>query len=205
MDTPNALLDVVWTDWVADAEKAMHEVLEETEKVSVIGHSMGGWLGIILATEHAKKIDSIIIAGGSTKGTSPFGSGGPLHFLFPVLPLLKKTFTMTPADTDTKYIRSDTGYAWVPTKTWNQVFGLMKETHKRLPMVTVPTLILHSKKDTMNSPAGAQILYDSIATPADQKRLVWFEKTGHVMFLDCEEEQVNQAVVEFLQERITQN
>ena len=81
----------------------------------------------------------------------------------------------------------------------------MKETHRRLPKVTLPTLILHSKNDSVNAPEGAQILYDSISTPNDQKQLVWFEKTEHVMFLDCEEEEVNRTVVGYLQKRLAQN
>ena len=203
-DSPNALLGVKWTDWIADTEQAISEVLQETEKVTIIGHSLGGIIATFLAAENNEKIDSIIVAAGSTKGTSPFGPGGPLNFLFPFLAKIKKIFVMAPRRTDSQYIRTDTGYAWVPTITWDQVFELIKETHKRLPMVNVPTLILHPKKDKVNAPEGAQILYDTISTPTDQKQLVWFEKSDHVMFLDCEEEAVNQTIVEFLQGRLKQ-
>jgi carboxylesterase len=205
MDTPNALLGVKWTDWIEDAEGAMSELLEETDKVTIIGHSMGGMIALFLAAEHKEKIDSIIDAAGSTKGNSPFAPGEPLNFLAPLIPIIKKKYEMPPLFADPECTRTDTGYAWVPTITWVQVFDLMKETHKRLPKVTVPTLILHSKNDSMNTPEGAQILFDSIATPTDQKRLIWFEKTEHVMFLDCEEEEVNRAVVEYLQGRIALN
>ena len=74
-NTPNALLGVRWTDWIADAEKEMSELLGETEKVTIIGHSMGGMIALILAAKYSNKIDSIIVAGGSTKIVSPFGPG----------------------------------------------------------------------------------------------------------------------------------
>jgi carboxylesterase len=205
MDSPNALLDVVWTDWIADAEGAMLELLEETEKVTIIGHSTGGIIALFLAAEHPEKIDSIIDAAGSTKGNSPLAPGEPLNFLARLIPIVKKKYDMPPLFADPSYARTDTGYAWVPTIVWLQVFDLMEETHKRLPKVSVPTLILHSKIDSVNAPEGAQIVYDSIATPTDQKQLVWFEKTEHVMFLDCEEEAVNRTVVEFLQKRLAHN
>jgi carboxylesterase len=204
-DSPNALLDVVWTDWIADAEGAMAALLEETEKVTIIGHSMGGMIALFLAAEHPEKIDSIIDTAGSTKGNSPFAPGEPLNFLAELIPIVKKKYETPPVFADPDYIRTDTGYAWIPTIAWRQVFEVIKETHKRLPQVTVPTLILHSKKDTVNAPQGAQIVYDSISTPSEQKQLVWFEKTEHAMFLDCEEEAVNRTVVEFLQERIAHN
>jgi carboxylesterase len=205
MDTPNALLGVKWTDWIADAEGAMSELLEEAEKVTIIGHSMGGMIALFLAAEHKEEVDSIIDAAGSTKGNSPFAPGEPLNFLASLIPIVKKKYEMPPLFADPDYARTDTGYAWVPTIAWRQVFDLMEETHKRLPKVSVPTLILHSKKDTVNTPEGAQILYDSIATPVDQKQLVWFEKTEHVMFLDCEEEEVNRIVVDYLQKRLAHN
>jgi carboxylesterase len=205
MDTPNALLGVAWADWVADAEQAMAEVLQETEKVTVIGHSMGAMIAIILASENIEKIDSIIVAGTPIKGNSPFAPGAPLNFLVPLFSKIKKKWDMTPVFADPKYVRTDTGYEWVPTIAWLQVFDLIKETQRRLPKVTVPTLILQSKMDTGSSPEGAKILYDSIATPTEQKRLVWFEKTEHIMFLDCEEEEINRTVVEYLQGRIAQN
>ncbi len=201
-NTPNALLDVKWTDWISDAEKAMSEVLEETEKVTIIGHSMGGMIALILAAKYSNKIDSIIVAGGSTKIVSPFGPGRPLNFLAPIVLRLKSKWDLKPVFTDPNSVRNDTGYEWVPTITFLQLFELIKETQKRLPEVTVPTLILHSKNDSSNSPDGARILYSSISTPVEKKRLVWFEKTEHVMFLDCEEEVIIKTVIEFIQDRI---
>lgn len=205
MDSPKALLGVKWTDWVEDAVQAMEKVIEETKKVTLIGHSLGGMIAIFLAAENKWPIDSVINAGGSTKGNSPYAPGGPLNFLAPVVPIFMKNFVMKPVYADPKCVRVDTGYPWVPTIAWRQVFDIMKVIHKRLPEVTVPTLILHSKKDSANLPEGAQLMYDTISTSADQKQLVWFEKTEHVMFLDCEAEAVNQAVVEFLQGRLKQN
>lgn len=205
MASPNALADVKWTDWVEDAVQAMEEVLEETEKVTLIGHSMGGMIGIILAAENQWPIDSIIVAGTSTRVKTPFAPGDPLHFLAPLMLRLRKKGNMYPKYTDPECIRLDTGYTWLPTIAVLQLYDIVKETRKRLPELTVPTLILHSKKDSICCPEAAQLMYDTISTPADQKQLIWFEKTEHVMFLDCEAEAVNQAVVEYLQGRLKQN
>jgi carboxylesterase len=204
-ETPAALLGVKWTDWITDAEKAMLEILEETKKVTVIGHSLGGMIALLLAAENKEKIDSIIVAGGSTKTVSPFGPGRPLNFLAPLILKLKQKWDMTPMFADPACARYDTGYAWVPTITFLQLFEVIKETHRRLPEVTVPTLILHSRNDTSNAPEGAKVLYDTIATSTEQKKVVWFERTEHVMFLDCEAEDINRTVVEYLQGRIKLN
>jgi carboxylesterase len=66
----------------------------------------------------------------------------------------------------------------------------------------VPILILHGRNDTQNSPKGAELLYSRISTPEAQKRLVWFEKTDHDMFNDCEWETVINTVGSYIEERL---
>lgn len=201
-ETPDALRGVEWKEWLTDGENALRELLTETEKVIVVGHSMGGWIALHLAIDHSDKIDSIIIAGASTRTVSPLGPGRPLHFLVPLIVKLVQKWDSPPVYADQALAQSEPAYRWIPTESFVQLFGFMKATRKRYSEFNKPILILHSKKDTANSPEGAQILYESVATPKDQKRLVWFEKTEHSMFLDSEREEVNRTVVEYVKERI---
>ena len=200
--TPEALRGVDWKEWLAGGEDALLELLKEAEKAIVIGHSMGGWIALNLAVDHREKIDSIIIAGASTRVVTPLGPGRPLHFLVPLIGKLANKMDWVPVYADPGLAQSDPSYRWVPMDATIQLFDFMKATQKRLSEVNIPIQILHSKNDSMNSPEGAKTLYDSISTPKDQKRLVWFEQTGHYMFLDCEREEVNRTVVEFVKERI---
>lgn len=203
--TPDALKGVNWQEWILDCERAMLEVLTEAEKVVIIGHSMGGCIGLNLAADHREHIDSLIVAGGSPVTVSPFGPGRPLHFLAPIFLKTKKQWVTTPIFTDPEYARYDTRYAWVPVEAFFPLFDLIKVTRKRLPEVNIPILILHSKNDTTNSPEGVDVLINNISTPKDQKQLVWFERTEHEMFLDCEQEDVIRTVVEYIQNRIKCN
>jgi len=201
-ETAEALRHVTWQEWMEDAENALFELLNETEKVIVIGHSMGGWIALNLAVDHKDKIDSLIVAGASTKVVSPLAPGRPLHFLFPLmLKLFKKWKLLTPY-TDPELAQFDPAYGWAPTEVFVPMFDLLALTEKRLAEVTSPILIMHSKKDSMNSPEGAKILYDRISTPPEHKHLVWFEKTEHAMFQDCEREEVIRTVVEYVKGRM---
>jgi carboxylesterase len=203
--TPDALRGVNWREWIADGEKAMLDVLTEAEKVIIIGHSMGGWIGLNLAADYGEKIDSLIVAGSSTLTVSPFGPGRPLHFLVPLILKVKKKWETTPLFAEPGYALYESAYEWVPTEAFTPVFEVLKAAQKRSPEVKVPTLILQSKKDTTNSPEGAKVLYDSISTPRDLKQLVWFERTEHIMFLDCEQGEVNRTIVEYIRERMNRN
>ncbi|MCU9816713.1 alpha/beta hydrolase [Paraclostridium sp. AKS73] len=57
--THDELLKVSYIDWYNDVESAYEELLFECEKVIVIGHSMGGLLALILASNY--HIDKLIL------------------------------------------------------------------------------------------------------------------------------------------------
>ena len=146
--SPEALLGIHWSEWMKDCRGELNQLLTQAEKAIVIGHSMGGRIAMNLGAEFPEKIDSIVIAGATTRAVSPFGPGNPLHFLAPLIKVMKKRWDMPPVFADPAYITHGFGYEWVPAITWLNVFDFMKATEKRLPEVTLPILILHSRKDT---------------------------------------------------------
>ena len=59
--SPEALRGVTWHEWLSDAECAIQDLLTESEKVIVIGHSMGGLVALNLAADSQGEIDSLIL------------------------------------------------------------------------------------------------------------------------------------------------
>ena len=200
-ESPEHLRHFTWQQWMEDAENALSALLDEAETAIVVGHSMGGMIALNLAADHGDDIDSIVVAAGTTEVVSPLGPGKPLHFLFPLVARLVKQWDMTPSYADPALAENYSGYAWAPTAVFGTLFDLLEETDRRLPDVHVPTLILHSRHDSANSPKGVERLYNSIATPDDQKRIIWFEQSDHQLFLDSDREAAIQAVVDFVKER----
>lgn len=201
-NSPEALIGIHWSEWVEDGKKALDQLLAEVEKVIILGHSMGGWIALHLGIDHNEKIDSVIIAAASTRPVSPLGPGGRLNFIAPLFVKLKKRWDMPPVFADPEFFTVGQGYEWVPTETWLNVFDFMRATEKRLPELTVPILIMHSKNDSSNSPQGVKILDEKISTSKDQKRIIWYEKTEHDMFNDCERDAIINDVVDYVKERI---
>jgi len=85
-----------------------------------------------------------------------------------------------------------------------QLFDFINQQNNYLPKVSVPLLILQSRADSSCAPDSVDILFDRTSTPKANKRIVWFEKSEHGMFLDIEREQVIAEVVQFVQARIDQ-
>jgi carboxylesterase len=63
-------------------------------------------------------------------------------------------------------------------------------------------LILQSHTDPMVLDGSATALLSGLATPAADKRLVWFEHSGHELFLDLEHQAVVETVLLFVAERL---
>jgi carboxylesterase len=207
-DSPLALQNVTWHDWVSDAESAMHDLLRDAEKVIVIGLSMGGLIAIDLAAKHGEDLDSIILLAAAIQLTHPTAPGRPFYFVIKILATIFRPFL--------KYIKQenvfhyadpvlqnyDTNYRWTPLNSNISMLEFAEVGRKQLAKVTVPTLILQSHADSTVSPESANIIYNEISTPVDQKRIVWFERTDHEMLRDCESEFVVDPVMQYVRERV---
>ena len=187
-ESPEALRGVTWPDWVADADAALKDLLTEAERAIVFGHSMGG-------------LAALTLAAAAVQLTSPLAPGQPFHFLVPVLRRILKKWDVPPTYADPELVQYDTNYAWAPMDAIVSFLEFGEATRHRLPEVQVPALIMQSRKDTTVAPGSAEIIYDSISTPADQKRIVWFEVTEHEMFRDCERESTTRIVVDYVRDR----
>jgi carboxylesterase len=200
--SPDALRGVTWPEWMADAEAALEDLLTEADKAIVVGHSMGGLVALTLAADRPDVVDSLALAAAMVQLASPIGPGRPLNFLAPLLTRMLDKWDMPPVYAVPDLAQHDTNYPWVPTDAIASLFEFTKLTRQRLPEVRAPALIMQSRKDTTVAPRSAEIIYDEIGTPADQKRIVWFEVTEHEMFRDCEMEAIVGTVMEYVQERM---
>ncbi len=204
-DSPEALRGVTWRDWVADAKVALRELLTEADRAILFGHSMGGLVALSLAADDddaGGAIDSTVVAAAAIQLTSPLAPGRPLSFLRPIVARLLDKWDMPPQYADPALAEFDTNYPWAPIDAIAEFLRFSQVTRERLPDVDVPMLIMQSRQDTTVSPESGQIIYDEVATPPEEKRIVWFEKTEHEMFRDCEREAAIQTVVDYVRERM---
>jgi len=202
--SPEALRAVTWQDWVADGEAAFRDLLTEVEHVIVFGHSMGGLVALTLAADYGDLIDSLVVAAAAVQLTSPLAPGRPFYVLAPLVGRLLDRIDVPPVYAVPALALQDTNYAWAPSDAILSLLAFSKRTRQRLSEVGVPTLILQSRKDSTVAPESAEIIYQGIATPPEKKRIIWFEKTEHEMFLDCEREAASAAVASWVEERSSQ-
>ncbi len=202
--SPEALRGVRWSDWVADAESALQELRGEADQVVIVGHSMGTLVATMLAADHAEEafVDSVVLAAPAVQLASPLAPGNRFSFMIPAMKWVLRKWDMPPNYADESLAQYDTNYPWAPMDAVMEILQFSAIARRRLPELKLPALIIQSRNDTTVAPESAQIVCDELATPPEHKRIQWFERTEHEMFRDCERDEVIEAVVDFIRERL---
>lgn len=201
----DALLKVTWQDWLEDGRLALLDLLGEVDKAIIVGHSMGGMIALSLASEYPQDVDSVVTAGTPGRMLTPFAPGNALYPLFRLIWRFIPTYNKGQlAYADPSAEQLDDSPRVVPTVAIKQLFDFIRQQDIYLPKVNVPLLILQSRAESSCAPDSVDILIDRTSNPKEDKRIVWFEKSEHGMFLDIEREQVIAEVVRFVQERLDQ-
>ena len=197
--SPEKLRGVTWRDWMKDAESAFLELSAKAGKVFVVGHSMGGLIALNLAAKYQdRNLAAMVVAAPAFHLVSMLGPGRPLHFLVPLLQAFVRNWDLQVAYSDTDEMSRSVHYSWAPTDAIMSFFDLISFTQSRLHDIRCPTLILHGRKEQTVAPKSAGYVFDGIATPAEQKKLLWLDRSGHQMFCGSESEDAVQAVVDYV-------
>lgn len=177
-----------WPHWYSSVEDAYHILKSVCSTITVIGLSMGGLLAFKIATEYpVTKIISL--------STPIFVADKRLD----MLPFYRMFRDFTPkkrkkyADVDPKYT---IGYNATPLSGITSLLDLIAEVSKSLPNITEELLIIQGRRDHTVQPRSAEYIYDHVASV--EKKLVWLEKSGHLVTLDIEREEVFKQISAFL-------
>ncbi|NUM34371.1 MAG: alpha/beta fold hydrolase [Candidatus Brocadiae bacterium] len=186
--SPKDLATKTWKDWYEKVEKTYLEFQKNYEKVYVIGFSTGGTLTLKLAQSHS--IDGIVLIAPFLRcpkvlGIAPEKLFGLLHKIMNKTKYLKK---VAPAGIGDENLRKEfLEYRYLPVSTTASLFDLAEITKQKIHTINSPALILHGVHDRSADPKMSQILLDTIAS--QDKRLVYFDNSQHVVILDKDKDQ----------------
>ena len=186
------LKETVASQWVAAAKLGYAILAKQYSKIYVAGLSMGGLLAIVIAAtvkvERAALLATPIFLQDKRAPFLPI-----LRYFIHYLPKHKRNYHEMQ-----KYCQA---YDRMPTKPLTSLFALIKACKKELVQkITVPCIVLQSTIEHTVKPKSAQYIYDNLGTPKEAKKLVWLEKSGHILTLDAEHEKVFQTVADFFAE-----
>jgi len=189
--TVEEMANTKWPHWYSTVEDAYHLLRGICSNITVIGLSMGGLLALKLATEY--QIERLV-----SLSTPIFIADKRLDML-PVyrmfhnfIPKKRKIY----ADVEPKY---SVGYAATPLSSLSSLLNLIQHLDSLLPQIQAPILIVQGRQDHTVQPRSGQYIYDMVGS--NEKTLIWLEKSGHLVTIDIEREQVFTKISEFLRKK----
>ena len=193
---PEDLVGVTYADLLADAGAALDELRGSTPRVAIVGLSVGGLLALNLAVDRPADVESLAVLAPALRYVHPLAGFSTL------LARVIKTWAGDPASgfADTSLAGRSGNYASFPTATFVSIYRAGRQLEARLPQISAPLLVIGARHDKTVQPRCSQIVYERASSA--QKELVWFERSGHELLLDCEADAVADRVGLFLKQRI---
>lgn len=185
--TPEEMAKTSWLHWYSSVEDGYHILKGSCRQVAAVGLSMGGLLTLKLASEYpltkiALLSTPIYIANKRLKLL-------PLYRVF--TNFVEKKRKRLPAEVEEHSI----SYDLTPLTSLSSLLKLIEHILQLLPSLTVPTLVMQSKREHTVEPQSAQYIYDNLGST--DKKLVWLNKSGHIITLDAERELVFEEIGRF--------
>jgi carboxylesterase len=191
-----------WGDWYLTACDALAVLTAQCERVVVIGHSMGGMLSLLLASDDSQRAK---IAGVCVMGTpitlEAFTTRYARYLKF-AMPYTDQT-DRSPLD---GLMREEQGRRGEPVigriryNRWStgavaELYALSGVVRSRLPLITLPLLLIYSTADTTVSMEQYAILTQNIATSDVEQRIV--HQSGHNLPVDSERDPIFEWITVF--------
>ncbi|MHA2142561.1 MAG: alpha/beta hydrolase [Candidatus Thorarchaeota archaeon] len=177
---PEDLYEVTFDDWLSDAHKGLDKLLEQCEDVHVVGHSAGGLISLILASER-EEVSALVT------WAAPFSVQSRLLLLLPVISKIPGFRRAIPEKHPTgipNWLREQgwVGYDWIPPSVGLVVRDGMKRLKKALGRIRCSALIIQGSEDKAVTEDSPRKIYDGLAS---EKREIWIvEGAGHPMMND---------------------
>jgi carboxylesterase len=166
----------------------------------ILGHSMGGALATIAAGE--VRPDGLILVapyyGLTARPALDSALAVVARVLAPVLRWIPGRPDGAPVALEENRLKV-VDYNWVPSSGTVAAMTIRARaiTPGLLESITCPTLLLHSKNDSVTNWKASATALERI--PAELKSVHWYEDSDHVLFWDHDREAVKQATLDFLQ------
>ena len=184
-------LQTTWRDWLRRAFDAYYDLKAAHDDVAIVGLSMGGVIALIMAAQlKPKKLVTLAAA------THVFDKRiGLTPFISLFTKKMKRENDEKFDDPDLQYLKEEYwSYTW--PKQSAQLYKLMKMSRKIVPEIVSETLVVAAKNDDTVPMEAADFIYKNIRS--EKRKMLVFERSGHVLSNDVEKEDVTKAVIEWL-------
>ncbi|MCC6300199.1 MAG: alpha/beta fold hydrolase [Anaerolineales bacterium] len=193
---PEDMIRSRYTDWMASVEDGYHLLRGVSDRIFLVGLSMGGALALLMSTR--LKVEGV--AALSTPYRLP--RDYPI-WLLDLVSLFQKYVAKgsgTPGSGwfDQAAYREQVSYPKNPVRSSAELKKLILEMRAALPKVNVPVLLMHSRDDKYVLPESMDKIHAALVNAQGATKLS-IGGSGHVVTRDAARHQVFESVLEFVQ------
>ncbi len=179
-----------WQDWMACVEDGWSLLSGCTDRIFVMGLSMGGILSLLFAARFP-------VAGVVAMSTPYEPPRDPrLNYIRLLKYLVPRVNKGLPDWHNPEAARDHVEYPYFPTTVIGQLIDLLAQMRQGLPRVTAPVLLINSREDQTVTPDQQELIYAHLGSQV--KQCMFVEDSGHVITREPQRQLVFQAAADFI-------
>lgn len=189
--SPEDLATTRWPDWYRSVSESLQDLAQDCSQVWAVGLSLGGALSLYAASQGL--VDGVVALAapaGLADWRARFAGFGKYF-----MPYQRRRFS--PKQQELNERTGRLVYDRLPLAAVESLYQFIGVVRKCLPLVRVPTLVVHSAKDEVVAAYSGDYIFKHIASV--QKEYLHLERSGHIITEDVEKELVCERVRNFLQ------
>jgi carboxylesterase len=191
---PEDMIRSRYTDWMASVEDGFHILHGVTNRIYLVGLSMGGMLSLLMSV----KLDVAGVIAMSTPYHIPYDYPAWAMKLVSKFVHYQPKSKVEPGASwfDKAAYAEHFSYLQNPIRSAAELQLLATEMRAALPRVDVPVLLIHSKNDTYVQPENVEHIYADLGT--SDKTKLYVTESGHVVTRDADKDQIFEAASAFI-------
>lgn len=193
---PDDMVRSRYTDWIASVEDGYHLLRGVSDRIFIVGLSMGGVLSLLMSSR--LKVEGVVAL------STPYGlpRDYPI-WLLNLVSLFKKFVSKSKGKPgsgwfDQAAYREQVSYPKNPVRSTAELKKLILEMRAALPQIAAPVLLMHSRDDAYVLPENMEKIYAALINAKERTKL-YIAGSGHVVTRDAARQQVFESVLEFVQ------
>jgi carboxylesterase len=182
------MMTTTWDDWSGEALRVYDDLATRTDKIAIVGLSMGGALTAFTAARRPT-VGQVFM--------NALVKPVPHELSVGLQALLDAGETVIPSiGSDIKNPDvTEKAYEATPLACAASLFGALEDVRAGLKKISSPSLVLVSREDHTVTTDNAETIVDEIAGGAD---IIWYENSYHVLTLDNDAPAAEEATLSFL-------
>ena len=191
---PKDMIRSLWTDWTASVEDGYHMLRDSTDRIFLVGLSMGGALSLLMST----RLEAKGVIAMSTPYHIPNERPAWEIRVFSYFKSYIRKSREKPGESwfDKDAYAGHVSYPLNPVRSAAELEYLLDKMKAALPKIDAPVLLIHSKDDQYVLPQNMEDIY--AALNVGDKTKLHVTGSGHVVTRDAARHRVFEAALNFI-------